>query len=368
METAAAGAAAAVPRDGVLVEFMASGPRYQARVVFPDGRTGTRDLGPAAPIDRAAVRLRDALASRDAGYLRHAQALHRLAFRPLLPLLGEVRRVFLAPGGALGLVPFWALHDGHRFLVEDFDFVYLASGRELLPRAEEVPLARSVVVLADPRFGTARSAADRPWVRLPGTRQEANFLKSLFPRAQLFLGSDATKERLLHLPAPGILHIATHGFFLDDVAAPAGTRVWVEDTGLLAAKSSTRGPLNPSLRSGLVLADSALVTARELEDLDLRGTELVVLSVCNSGRGELGRALAGAGAETVVMSLWPVNDETTAALMERFYRNLRAGNSRARALRQAMLALRQDRPHPHFWAPFVVSGKDGPLRTLAQAP
>src|SRR5205807_609964 len=143
--------------------------------------------------------------------------------------------------GQLGLIPFEALHDGHRFLVDTFDFIYLTSGKDLLPRSEEIPTASSVVVLADPDFDVAPAATastrggapnlaelssaaarffftlradpvDQPWVPLPGSRQEAEAVRRLLPRAQIFLGVNASKDRLLHLEAPGILHIATHGF------------------------------------------------------------------------------------------------------------------------------------------------------------
>jgi CHAT domain-containing protein len=115
------------------------------------------------------------------------------------------------------------------------------------------------------------------------------------------------------------------------------------------------------------------VTALELAGLDLWGTQLVVLSACDTGRGdvELGqgvyglrRALVVAGAESLVTSLWKVNDETTRQLMEAYYRNLLDGQGRAAALRQAMQALRKTQPHPHFWAPFIPIGKDGPLLGL----
>ena len=420
--------AASLPQDGALVELVAykheplvpkpGTPkheiprqlRYLALVLLPDGRIRAHDLGPAAPIDHAASRFRDALAYHFPTYQGAAQKLYELAFRPLVQHLGNTRRIYLAPDGQLGLVPFAALHDGRRFLVETFDFTYLTSGKELLPRPEAPPPARAVVVFADPDFNaspvapsssggapaersyaverffsTRRDLVDQSWVPLPETRQEAMFLKSLFPQAQLFLGLDATKERLLHLLTPGILHIATHGFFLGDEAAPAGTRGAVE-VGLPGHTDSVLRPTDPLLRSGLVLAgaqaaktgetrrpEDAVVTALELAGLDLWGTELVVLSACNTGRGDvklgqgiygLRRAFVVAGAETVVMSLWKVNDETTRALMESYYRNLRAGKGRTTALREAMLALREKEPHPFFWAPFITVGKDSPLRGL----
>ena len=429
--------AASLPKDSALVELIAyvDSPliprpgkprtktpgqlRYLALVLFPDGSTQALDLGPAEPIDRAATRLRDALANRDAQFLTSAQALYQLTFRPLRPLLGDTRRLFIAPDAQLGLVPFAALHDGRGFLLDSFDFTYLTSGKDLLPRPQDGLPPASVVVLADPDFqaspataplssGTAPTPAERsaslerffstsrsdlaatPWVPLPGSRQEAESIKRLLPQAQLFLGPEATKQRLLQLPTPGVLHLATHGFFLEDAPVPKGSRA-VTSFGVLGEGVAPPSLPDPLLRSGLVLAgvsapatdaasaarpspDSALVTALELAGLNLWGTQLVVLSACDTGRGDvkLGQGVSGlrrafvvAGAETVVMSLWKVNDARTGDLMEAYYRNLLAGQGRATALREAMRELRLTQAHPHYWAPFIAVGSDAPLRALA---
>ncbi len=144
-------------------------------------------------------------------------------------------------------------------------------------------------------------------------------------------------------------------------------------------------PEDPLLRSGLVLAGShspenppgsrrledSLVTALELAGLNLWGTQLVILSACDTGRGDvkrgegvygLRRALLVAGAETVVTSLWKVNDDATRQLMERYYRHLLAGHGRTRALLEAMRELRRKLPHPHYWAAFTALGSDAPLQ------
>jgi CHAT domain-containing protein/tetratricopeptide (TPR) repeat protein len=431
--------AAALPRDAALVELityvdrpLVPGPgtpeaqrqgqlRYLALVLLPDATIRFRDLGPAGPIDSAASRLRDALANRDAGFQASAQALYQLAFQPLLPLLGATHRLFLSPDGQLSLVPFAALHDGQRFLVDAFDFIYLPSGKNLLPRPQERAPPGSVVVLADPDFSAPLQAsassraealaraerspaverffsmpraelAQRAWAPapLPGTRQEAEAIQRLLPQAQLFLGSEATKERLLHLPPPGILHLATHGFFLEDAPLLPASRA-LGKIGVLGENAQAPSPPDPLLRSGLVLAgasspapsgsspaqpsgERAWVTALELAGLDLWGTQLVVLSACDTGRGDvklgqgvygLRRAFLVAGAETVVMSLWKVNDDTTRQLMEAYYRHLLAGQGRATALREAMSELRRTHPHPHYWAPFIVMGRETPLRLFA---
>ncbi len=410
-------AAAALPRDGALVELIAyqdrplqarSGPweplpsaqlRYLALMLFPDASMRALDLGPAGPIDELASRLRGALAIRDASYQALAQELYEAVFQPLVPLLGGARRIYLSTDGQLSLVPFAALHDGHQFLIDSFEFTYLTSGRELLPRTEDTAPSSSVVVLADPDFSAALQSeppadvsvdvVERPWVPLPGTRQEAEAIQRLIPQAQLFLGPEAHKPRLLSLSAPGVLHLATHGFFLDDSPTPKGSRA-VGHFGVLGQKPAAPRPSDPLLCSGLVLAgacapsaddpsgsellpESAVVTALELSGLNLWGTQLVVLSACDTGRGEvklgqgvygLRRAFVTAGAETVVTSLWKVNDETTRALMEAYYRHLLQGQGRGSALHEAMRLMRQSDSHPHYWAPFIVVGRDAPLRGL----
>jgi CHAT domain-containing protein len=391
--------------------------RYLAVVLLPDASTRAVDLGPAEPIELACFRLRNAMANRDASFQAVAQELYLLAFQPLLPALGNGNRLLLAPDGQLALVPFDALHDGSQFLIDTYDITYLTSGKDLLPRAADTALADSVVVLADPDFSALRRArpavaaqavaeaersrdleqlfsargrevAKRSWASLPGTRREAEAIQRLIPQARLFLGTEATKERLLHLSTPGVLHLATHGFFLEDARVPEGSRA-VGHFGALGEGTSASRPPDPLLRSGLLWAgatfsgsteappDGALVTALELAGLDLWGTQLVVLSACDTGRGDvklgqgvygLRRAFVVAGAETVVMSLWKVNDQTTHALMEAYYGNLLAGQGRATALREAMRWLRTTQPHPHYWAPFIALGRDSPLRLFPPAP
>jgi CHAT domain-containing protein/Tfp pilus assembly protein PilF len=417
----------ALPKDSALVEFVAyhdnlqgavhgappsqaSGElRYLALLLFGDGNTRAVDLGPSAPIDATAQRLHDALVNRDVAYRPAAEALYAVAFKPLEPHLGKVQRLFLAPDGQLALVPFGALYDGSRFLIDTLDITYLTSGKDLLHRTEDDALVTSVVVLADPDFSSAspvpyplRQAAltersislerffstlrsdlaSKPWPPLPGTRKEAATIHRLLPQARLLVGAAATKEALLKLETPGLLHIATHGFFLEDAPTQGGTRAVVSPE--LIDSGPQQRPPDPLLRSGLVLAGAAqsraarredsLVTALELAGLDLWGTQLVVLSACDTGRGDvklgqgvygLRRALVMAGAQTLVTSLWKVNDDTTRELMERYYHHLLAGQGRAGALREAMMELRQKKPHPYFWAPFIAIGQDAPLQGLA---
>ncbi|WP_170115479.1 CHAT domain-containing protein [Melittangium boletus] len=386
-----------IPQNGVLIEFVvyADGPlihnpgvppwrrtadlRYLALIVFAIDHTLAIDLGPAPPIDQAVQDLHDTMEREDSTYLAAARTLYELVFRPLDEQLEKKKQLFLSTDGQLALLPFAALHDGHQFLVDRFNITYLTSGKDMLPRTERATPAQSVVVLADPKISTL-------WPPLPGAREEAKAIQDLLPHARLLLGRAATKKALLNLTTPGVLHIATHGFSRKYAGEAATTRAAV-NFELGGEGFPSKPAADPQLRSGLILAgdskpathpetvhaDDSWVTAMELASLNLWGTQLVVLSACDTGQGDvklgqgvygLRRALVVAGAQTVVTSLWKVNDEKTHQLMELYYRNLLEGQARVAALHSAMRTLRQTQPHPRFWAPFIAIGQDTPLQGL----
>src|SRR5262249_47788368 len=199
---------------------------------------------------------------------------------------------------------------------------------------------------------------------LPGTELEAKQIKSLFPNTELLLGERATKASLKRVVAPRILHIATHGFFLED--QPVSTRGLSGDKGDRRGLTATLKIENPLLRSGLALAganrgtgssgEDGILTALEASGLNLWGTQLVVLSACDTGVGEvrtgegvygLRRALVLAGSETQMMSLWPVSDRWTQELMVAYYRGLQRAQGRAEALRQVQLKMLKDVKRQH---------------------
>ena len=256
---------------------------------------------------------------------------------------------------------------------------YLTSGRDLLRM--QVPRASpgSPVIVADPLFGEAPTAEARAgrarasaqttrrsvtngaalsrlyFAPLSGSAAEARTIKALFPESTLLMGRQATKATIEQVKAPRILHIASHGFFLTD------------ERDQPAAK-------NPLLRSGLALAGGnvaqgdGILTALEASGLNLWGTKLVTLSACDTGVGEirnhegvygLRRAFVLAGAETLVMSLWPMSDYVARDAMVGYYTRLRAGLGRGEALRQAKLAIlkQPNRQHPYYWAGFIQSGE-----------
>ncbi len=383
-------------------------PRYVAYVLRPEGETQWLELGAQEPLDEAIEKLRQALRNpKRRDFRRHARVVDELVMRPLRKLLGPTRRVFVAPDGALNLVPFAALVDErNRFLLQRYRFSYLSSGRDLLRLRPRPASKQQALVLASPDFGeevaggapaTERLLTYRPaklslsgkeailseayFPPLPATRAEAQALKVLFPDATLHLNKEATETKLKQAHGPRILHIATHGFFLPDAPPPAESA----STGALSpmALNGLRGA-NPLLRSGLALAganrsqgnaeDDGILTALEAADLDLTDTQLVVLSACDTGVGEikngdgvygLRRALLLAGAETQVLSLWPVSDRATRDLMIGYYRRLQQGEGRVEALRNVQLRLLRppvqgrgrNYSHPYYWAGFIPSGE-----------
>jgi CHAT domain-containing protein len=228
--------------------------------------------------------------------------------------------------------------------------------------------------------GVAALLAQADFTPLPGTSEEATALRELLPQATVLTRAQATETALKQAAAPHILHVATHGFFIaaapEIAATTRGQRLLLQQKsgGSTGAISPTENPL---LRSGLALAgvnarrsgtDDGILTAFEAAALDLWGTRLVVLSACDTGVGEvkngagvygLRRALALAGAETQVMSLWPVSDQGTRDLMIKYYKALQDGQGRGEAMRQVQLQMLkgEKRWHPYFWASFIVSGE-----------
>lgn len=372
--------------------------RYQAFVLRSAGPVQRFDLGDAAEIDTAVAAFRKALQRpKIPGVQARARALDARVWQPLQAALGGAGHVLVAPDAALDLVPFGALQgeDG-RYRVETTTFTYLSSGRDLLRMTRRSPARGGPVLLGDPDFSGPTAPAPVPapgastpsdddgpqrsgdlasmrWEPLPGTADEARAIAATLPGARLLLGTDATEAALRGVTAPSLLHVATHGFFLARQAA--------------IAAESQQLPENPLIRSGLMLAGATgvgaagrataggdgVLTALEAGDLDLDGTRLVVLSACETAVGELRegdgvqglrRTLAIAGAETLITSLWKVDDAATRDLMVQTYGALGSGQGRSAGLRAAQLAMLATpaRKHPYYWAAFLVAGRWDALR------
>ncbi|MFM7219328.1 MAG: tetratricopeptide repeat protein [Nodosilinea sp.] len=397
------------------------GDRYAAYLLFPNGRIEAVDLGAAQAIDNAVqafgrllqdpgadLRGQDATINVKIDPARITEvtsSVRTLVFGPLAPLLQGRQHLLISADSQLNRLPFEALltEDG-QYLVERYRISYLNTGRDLLRFGIAEASTASPVILANPDYNATTprgsqtaATAPRSGVRaaalrssdlsqlqvdpLPGTAAEAQALEQLFSQATVLTQAAATETALKQVKAPQILHIATHGFFLADapVAPPADSR-GVElagPDGFRAAAALSTVVENPLLRSGLALAgfnrrrsgsEDGVFTALEASGLDLFGTQLVVLSACDTGLGDLAngqgvyglrRAFDLAGAETQMLSLWPVSDQGTQRLMTRYYQKLMAGLGRSEALRAVQLEMIRgggDQARPYYWAAFILAG------------
>jgi CHAT domain-containing protein len=354
--------------------------------------------------------------SRGSGNLLRKRIWDRVAAQ-----LGDATRVFIVPEGALSLVPFAALPVGREsYLLEAGPVIhYLSAERDLVPSPRTPPLRRGLLALGGPSFDdrslfrarakrtVASNASNMSPIRvsanacgslqavsfqpLEGTLQEVRDLVGVWKAnsatesedVRILVGHDASEARFKREAADGrVLHLATHGFFMSGTCSegPKGTR----GIGGLATSGHTPSAANPLLLSGLALAganrrafasddeDDGILTAEEVTSLNLEGVEWAVLSACDTGIGELKtgegvfglrRAFQVAGARTVVMSLWSVDDQATRAWMRalyegRFQRKL----STADAVHAASLAVLRARRAkgqstlPFYWAAFVAGG------------
>ena len=368
-------------------------PQYVA-FVLTDGNVPPKfiPVGDAGNIDTLIDSCRKKM-ERGAAVTNDLRELYQLVWAPLEAYTINKRRILISPDGALNQLSFAALRTpGERYLIERYEIGYLASGRDLIRNMDvtrPTPPAlfgdpiftnRSPIVekTAEPRSRLFRSISgdqDRAMYRrlklpaLPATRDEVDQISKILSARtpSVFLGSDASEENLKKALRPEMLHLATHGFYFAEPEAAAGTNLTVE------AKSRT----NPMLRSGLALSgasasfkgemnlagEDGIVTAEEVGSLDLWGTKLVVLSACNTGRGEnlsgegvfgLRRAFVQAGALNLMLTLWQVEDTFTKNLMLAFYRDYIQTGDAVGALSRVQRDL-LTKNGPRFWAPFLVS-------------
>lgn len=278
----------------------------------------------------------------------HLQQLHSLLIEPIADFLPKTAdaAVIIVPQGELFLVPFPALIDPNGVALLDQHPLLFAPAISLLTFEATAPVepleTLSAVVVGNPEMPSL-PGTNQPLPALLGAEAEAKAIASLLD-VQPLIGAAATKAAVLEdLPAADIIHLATHGL-LEDL----GTGV----PGALA--------LAPTAN------DAGYLTAAEILELPLTA-QLAVLSACDTGQGDitgdgvvgLSRSLLTAGVDSVAVTLWSIPDEPTELLMTTFYEKLKTHPNRAIALQQAMLATRDQFPHPANWSAFQLYGQSG---------
>jgi CHAT domain-containing protein len=392
--------ASALEQDERLIELVAyfdggQEPENKAYGAFILGRDRTLtwvDLGAAAPIDTAANDLLQAAndwtvarregetkptALAEARATKALDCLTQLAWQRIEPHLSSaVRRLRIAPDSSLNLVPFEALRTGEGSrLIDRYVISYLPAGRDLVARRNALAREPASVVVSDGMRKAGRAAArqvEPELLPLPGAKPEGRYLRDTLPDARLFMDDKGSEFVVKQLGKPIILHIISHARVRADRRCPSGR--CDEKTRRITGTVMTTSEMILQEHYANVPGskEDGLLTAAELQNIDLHGTAMLVLSQCQMasglpsvGEGVYGmrRAAAIAGAQTFVAPLWNVHDRTQRRLMKTFYDGLGTGLSRAEALREAKLAIKASADTRSFldWAPVILFGDASPL-------
>ena len=291
--------------------------------------------------------------------------------------IDKFNSLIISTDGALRLLPFEALMDGDKYLIENKQIRYTPSAKEFI-RTHKFNIkdeGKDITMFSDPNYESKSGkimemVADTPNVnkamqtrsiknmgtfkRLRGFKKEEEVLQSSFNGVKLFSRENANEENILRVKSPKILHITTHGYFISD-----------------------ENITNPMLKSGVALSGAnigikqqtgeGLVNALKLSGLSLDGTDLVVLSACETGLvdvkdtssvASLPKTFIQAGSKNVLMSLWSVDDNSTVELMKEFYTDTKGNEKKFNeVLRNAKIKMIKEGKHPFYWAAFIMSGE-----------
>jgi CHAT domain-containing protein len=292
----------------------------------------------------------------------------------IAPAVEGKKVVFVSPDGVYNQINLNTLRKPEgAFVVNQYEIVAIGNSKDLLEIKSRKATApkKNAFLLGFPDYATTEVAS------LPGTKVEIDgvvkILKASGYQVSLFMQKEATEKNVKAIKSPQLVHIATHGYFLQDVDTQEGSVFGV---------NSENASNNPLLRSGLILAgagktitgtqgtdlssnDNGVLTAYEAMNLNLNGTDLVILSACETGLGDikagegvygLQRAFLVAGAQAIIMSLWKVDDAASQMLMTNFYNNWIKTGNKQKAFRQAQVQLMAKYPEPYYWGAFVMIG------------
>jgi tetratricopeptide (TPR) repeat protein len=305
---------------------------------------------------------------------------------PLLSSLNQVSKVYICPDGVYHFInPETFQTPEKKSLGETLQILRVGNLREIhnldpaINRISQSSTQKNALLVGNPDFYLDRNTLTRTnplesLPLLPGTEAEVKNIETLLTsknwKCTTLLGMYATEQNVRNCKSPALLHLATHGYFISDT----------EHADLSGIKGSWLAK-NPMLRSGLLLTGSAsalagyytspdeaedgILTAYEVVSMDLSSTDLVVLSACETGLGEVqsGEGLLGlqrgfriAGAKSIIMTLWDISDAVTSEVMLYFYQNFLEGQSHAEALKNAIQEIRKKYPEPYYWGGFILNG------------
>ncbi|NNE33516.1 MAG: CHAT domain-containing protein [Winogradskyella sp.] len=334
-------------------------------------------------------------------------ALYQLIWKPLSEHLKNTSKIYYAPSGMLNEISYAAIYDGEDALINRYNLVQLSSTYKLFEAAAPLRKTSTLLIggitydyalqkdnksstamaakqsfLDNMAFSQSRGTKNRgeSWEYLEGTSQEVDNLNKLLKtnktEVAVLTTTEATEANFKSISgnSPNLIHIATHGFFFENL-----NRDRSQESNL-STEDNYRLAFDPLLRSGLIMAganyawkhnnyppgeeEDGILTALEISNLDLSNTDLVVLSACKTGLGDidgsegvygLQRAFKMAGVDKLIMSLWEVPDAETAIFMKTFYNNWLEGTAIRDAFNNTQRQLyNRYKSEPHKWAAFVL--------------
>lgn len=307
-------------------------------------------------------------------------------WQPIKEALKGIKKVYFSPDGIFHLINLSTINnpESGQYLLDEIDIHYTTSTIEATNHSREKDI-KSAFLIGRPAYkvGTANNQAiamgnetDRSFVRtfrnntvadLPGTEEEVKRIKLAMEKqgiqVSLHIKEEATEDKLYKLHSPDIVHIATHGYWSEiNYAATDGYRTFnaMVNSGLLLS-----GVVNYYNSDEYPDTYDGIMTAYEAQNLDLENTSLVILSACETSLGHfdagegvygLQRAFRAAGAESIMTSLWKVDDDATKEFMILFYENYLKSKDKFSAFRTAQQQLKEKYPQPYFWGAFVLTG------------
>lgn len=310
--------------------------------------------------------------------------LFEILFRNLKPYLpeGAHGNVYFAPAGVLHTIAIEYLPGA-----ENYNMKRLSSTREIALKSDSAVKVADMALFGGISYGigdlaefyaeelptddlVASRESGEFLVPLPGTAREAEYIAGLLSKkipVHKYMADKATEEKFKDLDGRhiGLIHIGTHGYFNPDMDVHAPDYNPLLSSGLYFA--GAQNTLWESPEPGMT--DDGILNSHEISMMDLRGLQLTVLSACETASGRLNpdgvfglqRGFKQAGARSILMSLWKVDDKATQLLMTEFYGNLLEGDNQYEALRKARLSVRDAFPNPRFWAAFILVDADNTL-------
>lgn len=305
----------------------------------------------------------------------------RVFWEPIQKTIGQYSTIYISPDGVYNQINLEAIPtpDG-KYVIDNSNIVMVSNTKDLYIRKQKakqasVSSSNTATMFGNPTFYLSASTGGIP--ALPGTEKEVKELEGLLKQkgwqTTEFIEKDASEEKVKEMESPKIFHIATHGFYIPKVEANE-TDALTENEAMMSE--------NPLMKTGLLLTGAGdlmaetkynfnlkngILTAYEAMNLNLDKTDLVVLSACETGLGDvsngegvygLQRAFLVAGAKVLIMSMFKVDDEATQKLVLNFYRKWLTTNNLRQSFAEAKKELRVEYPDPYFWGAFMMLGLD----------